>query len=161
VSINKIEKEDNLFIFTEKPNFLTLLSGGIIISIFTYLIVDWLINEDYKIYIQGISIFLILMVSIQQSTKIDVLIKINKMNGEIYAQNRSQYWKGLYNEARQIEVLQKTEVLESGEEITVYKLIIVLDDDSVYEFPLKIQDVKLVIELLDQIKLIYPSNNSN
>lgn len=153
--------ENNSYIFTEKPNLLTLLSGGIIISLFSYLILDWLINTDYKIYVQSILIVLILSVSIQQSKKIDVLIKINKMNGEIYAQNRIQFWKGFYNEAKRIDVLQKTEIIESEEEITVYKLIIELHDDSVYEFPLKIQDVKKVIELLDQIKLIYPEDGSN
>lgn len=153
--------ENNSYIFTEKPNLLTLLSGGIIISLFSYLILDWLINADYKIYVQSILIVLILSVSIQQSTKIDVLIKINKMNGEIYAQNRIQFWKGFYNEAKRIDVLQKTEIIESEEEITVYKLIIELHDDSVYEFPLKTQDVKKVIELLDQIKLIYPEDGSN
>ena len=161
MSINKIEMENNSYIFTEKPNLITLLSGGIIISLFTYLILDWLIKEDYKIYIQSILIFIILLVSFQQSTKIDVLIKINKMNGEIYAQNRFQYWKGYYNEAKRIDVLQKTEIIESGEEITVYKLVIELHDDSVYEFPLKIPDVKKVIELLDQIRLIYPEDGEN
>ena len=156
MSVNKIEVQNNSYVFTEKPNILTLLSGGIIISIFTYLILDWLIKGDYKIYIQGIAIVLILMITLQQSTKIDVLIKINKMSGAIYAQNRMQYWEGFYNEVERIDVLQKTELIESDEEITVYKLIIELHDESVYEFPLKIQDVKLVIELLDQIKLIFP-----
>ncbi len=156
MSVNKIEVQNNTYIFTEKPNPLTLLSGGIIISIFTYLILDWLINEDYKIYIQGTAIILIIMISIQQSTKIDILIKINKMSGAIYARNRMQFWEGFYNEAERIDVLQKTEIIESDEEITVYKLIIELHDESVYEFSLKIQDVKQVIELLDQIKLIFP-----
>lgn len=151
--------EESEFIFEDKPVLLTMISGGLVMSLLLFFILKWslgTIGVRQLEIIPWIASIYLLISTIRKGRVSDVVIKINTKTGWVYARNTMQFWEGYANELTRFEVLQRQEQNPRGDRYTRYKLFLELSDESTYEVPLLVVNVKDAIELVEKTKSAIP-----
>lgn len=153
------EYEEAVVTFIDKPQLLTMLSGGFFMSLFLYFVFQRVTqNLDFPgsgFFPIGVALLIILL-SIVRARAIDVKITINTKSGWVHGSNRSQYWEGYIHDAEKIIVLQREQSVNETTSYIEYKLILELDDDSSYEILLNTDQARKAIETIDQAKAAVP-----
>ncbi|MHA2028107.1 MAG: hypothetical protein ACW99Q_01840 [Candidatus Kariarchaeaceae archaeon] len=141
--------------FVDKPSILTIMSGGIFLSIILYFIFQR-IMQNYSFFGSNLLPFgiaaVIVILSFLMGNQVDVKIQINEQTGWIYAENRTQYWEGNYREVTQFLVLQREKEFDNERVYTEYKLYLELEDSTSYEIPLNNELARKAIDVIERIK---------
>ena len=137
----------------DKPNLITVLVGGITMAIILYFILGKIFDKwEYIIYLQISLASIILVISYLAGNQVDGIIKINSVNGWVYAKNKEQFWEGYCSELTQFEVLQKDEEDHTGTMITKFMIYLEFSDQTNYRIELKLNEVKGVIKAVEDAK---------
>ncbi len=146
-----INKKGEIIELMEKPNLISIMVGGVIMSVLIYFGLNSL-KWEYTLYLQIVLILSVLALSYGAGNSVDVIIRLNTSTGWIYANKRTQYWEGYCDDLSQFIVVQKDEEDHTRTVHTLYKLYLGLSDDSFYEVRLHPTEVKAVIEAVDMTK---------
>lgn len=153
------EYEDAVITFTDKPPLLTMMSGGLFMSIFLYFIFQRVTRDltfpGSQFLPLGVAMVIILL-SVIRSRQIDVTISINTKSGWIHGSNRTQFWEGYVHEAKSIIVLQRERSMNEETNYIEYKLLLELEDESTYEIPLITNQAEKAIEAIEKAKVAIP-----
>lgn len=137
----------------DKPNLITILVGGIIMAtilffIFGKIFVSW----EFVSYLQFGIALIIIVISYVAGRQVDGLIRINPINGWVYAKNKTQFWEGYCSDLTQFMVLQNEEEDHTGNKITKFMIYLELSDNSKYQIKLKLDEVKDVMKAVESAK---------
>lgn len=158
------DHEESEFIFEDKPILLTIISGALVVGTIVFVILRWMVGNfgisQLEILPWIVSIYLITS-TIRKGMISDVVIKINTKTGWIYVRNTIQFWEGFANDLTKFEVLQRQEQNPRGDRYTRYKIFIELSDETSYEIPILIVDVKNVMEIVEKSKSAVPTKTTD
>lgn len=155
--------EESSVKFVDQPHIATMLSGGIFLAIVVFFILQWFLStleiEQFSI-VKFIIAGGVIVTSIYMGITPDVIIKMNTKTGYIKAETSTIQWEGYANEAEQFLVLQKRSVGRNGQQFTDYKLSLQVDEETTFEIPLKVSQVRNAINSVEETKEAVPNTKT-
>lgn len=139
--------------YEDKPEFATIISGGMLFSAFFYWISNNILNNlniDNQI-IPFILPLIIFLFSFQLATKPIAEIEINLETGFVYAKDKIFEYEGYSDEPEIFLVLEKI-IDQRRPEMKEYKISMKIDEETTFEIPLKNSEVREAIKNIENAK---------
>jgi len=136
-----------------------MLSGGVIMAVIFYWLTGILLKQfSYSNrYIQFAVAGLVVIGSLYMGRVVSVSIKIDTKTGFIEAKNNEFTYSGHAHEPDLFMVLEKETTTPNGRTFKDYKLTI-KDDETVFDVPLELEDVREAINNVQKAKDAVPIN---
>ncbi|MHA2504567.1 MAG: hypothetical protein ACXAE3_17065 [Candidatus Kariarchaeaceae archaeon] len=145
------------FVYEDKPNLATLLSGGIFLGLAVYFIAGLTLGAfgvEIAI-IQWIMALFPVIISLRMGTTANVTIKIDIKTGFVVAKNKSYTYEAYAHEPEIFMVLEKTSTA-NGKSYKDYKLSLKADDETTFDIPLDPSQAAKAIDVIEKAKKAVP-----